>query len=71
MSATLQSKLRKVRVSLTNVCALEGAVHSRVQQLTESVVAWLIGFFAGEDLPDAEGLNQYAKEMLSVQRDIE
>lgn len=31
----------------------------------------LIGFFAGEDLPDAEGLNQYAKEMLAAQRDLE
>ncbi|KAH7045699.1 IPP transferase-domain-containing protein [Linnemannia elongata] len=28
-------------------------------------------FFAGEDLPDAEGLNQYAKEMLAAQRDLD
>ncbi|KAG0300066.1 hypothetical protein BGZ97_003430 [Linnemannia gamsii] len=29
------------------------------------------GFFAGENLPDAEGLNQYAKEMLAAQRDLD
>ncbi|KAK3833726.1 MAG: IPP transferase-domain-containing protein [Linnemannia elongata] len=28
-------------------------------------------FFAGEDLPDAESLNQYAKEMLAAQRDLD
>ncbi|KAF9931783.1 hypothetical protein FBU30_009587 [Linnemannia zychae] len=28
-------------------------------------------FFAGEDLPDAESLNQYAKEMLTAQRDLD
>ncbi|KAF9282318.1 hypothetical protein BGZ88_011092 [Linnemannia elongata] len=28
-------------------------------------------FFTGEDLPDAEGLNQYAKEMLAAQRDLD